>query len=431
MKLTWLIAAVASGVMGLMASAAAAPSQWEQPAAALTEQIAEILGPGQAHLTLCNLSTIPADELPAIRRLLDQDLKAHGVATTDAESANLLRVTLSENARERLWVAEIVEGNETRVAMVHVDLKADNPPTASSGVVLRSKRVWDSSGPPSNAIPPSGEPVLAAIETKEGLAVLEQEQIVVLPTASSSGQQEQRFKLGQRLSLLRDPRGDMLPSADGFGFTAFTPGTECTGAYATPAMTGAQESGWSVHCDQSDDPWPIATGPADATDASKGIATLKAFYNAARNYFTGVVTPSLGVDLPPFYSAALLPRPSGAAFLSNGIDGKVQLVENGALKPVSGTRDWGSDFAALNSGCGAGTQIVASGSGEALNDSLRAYELPAQEAVPASAPLAMEGTVTALWSAPDGKSIYAVVRKAASPGSTDSYEVDRVTASCN
>ena len=101
-------------------------------------------------------------------------------------------------------------------------------------------------------------------------------------------------------------------------------------------------------------------------------------------------------------------------------------MENGALKPIAGTRDWGSDFAVLHSGCGAGTQIIASGSGEAASDSLRAYELPALEAVPASAPLAMDGTVTALWPAPDGKSVLAVVRNAA-----NEYEVDRVTALCN
>ena len=71
-------------------------------------------------------------------------------------------------------------------------------------------------------------------------------------------------------------------------------------------------------------------------------------------------------------------------------------------------------------------QVIASSSGEATNDSLRAYELPALEAVPASAPLAMNGTVTALWAAPDGKSVLAVVRSAASQ-----YEVDRVTALCN
>ena len=47
-----------------------------------------------------------------------------------------------------------------------------------------------------------------------------------------------------------------------------------------------------------------------------------------------------------------------AGLLIGGIDGKVQLVESGALKPVSGARDWGSDFAALHSGCGAGAQIL-------------------------------------------------------------------------
>ena len=33
------------------------PGPWEQPAAELADQIAAILGPGQAHLTLANLSS--------------------------------------------------------------------------------------------------------------------------------------------------------------------------------------------------------------------------------------------------------------------------------------------------------------------------------------------------------------------------------------
>jgi len=157
------------------------------------------------------------------------------------------------------------------------------------------------------------------------------------------------------------------------------------------------------------------------------VTPISAFYNSARNYFTGVISPSVGVDLPPFYAAALLPRSAGnGALLIGGIDGKVQMAENGALKVVTGTRDWGSDFAVLHSGCGAGVQVITSSSGEAANDSLRAYELPALEAVPASAPLAIDGTVTALWAAPDGKSVLAVVRNAA-----NQYEVDRVTALCN
>jgi hypothetical protein len=67
-----------------------------------------------------------------------------------------------------------------------------------------------------------------------------------------------------------------------------------------------------------------------------------------------------------------------------------------------------------------------SGSGEASNDSLRAYELPAKEAIPTSAPIAMDGAVTALASSHDGKSLIAILRSA-----TNQYEVDRVTANCN
>ena len=58
-------------------------------------------GPGQAQLTVRNLSTIQTSEIPAIRKLLEQDLKARGVLAGGAESANAIRVTLSENARER------------------------------------------------------------------------------------------------------------------------------------------------------------------------------------------------------------------------------------------------------------------------------------------------------------------------------------------
>ena len=404
MKLVWLLAMVASGLMGL--PAIAAPSPWEQPAANLAEQIAGILGPGQARLTIRNLSTISTDEIPAIRLLLEQDLKGQGVLASGVESANTIRVTLSENLRERLWVAEIVEGNETRVAMVHVEPVIAQPAQPGGGLTLRKQAVLTTRAP-----------VLAALETAGGLVAVEPEEIAIYAQTAEGLHEQKSVGIGQKRALARDPRATIVALPGGDGFDAFIPGMACTGSYVPAQTTGE----WTVHCRESDDPWPLFVEPAQS-----GPVSIKAFYNAARDYFTGVVTPSLDLDLPPFYSAALLPRSDGAGLLINGVDGKAQLVEGGAAKPVAGTRDWGSDFAALRTECGVGTQIVASGSGVAAADSLRAYELPGQEAVPASAPLAMDGTVTALWSAPDGKSIFAVVESAA-----DQYEVDRVTASCN
>ena len=417
MKLHWLLMMIASVLMVQPAGGTSGP--WEQPAAALAEQIAGILGPGQAHLILRNNSKISTDEVPAIRRALEEALRARGVKASGSESANIVRITLSENMRARLWVAEIVEGNETRLAMVRVETGAPLQEVSTSEMTLHKQAVLTAT-----------EPVLAALEIADSYVVIEPEEIVIFAHSVTGWKERSHAGIGQKKPLARDPRGVIFPTQDGQGFTASVAGMACSGSYPQ----GAQAD-WTLHCRESDDPWLLASPqPADTSSgASENLNAIpiRAFYNAVRNYFTGIVTPSLGADLPPFYTAVLIPRPGGAGLLINSIDGKVQLVEAGALKPIAGTRDWGSDFATLHSGCGTGVQIVASGSGEAITDSLRAFDLPGQEALPASALLGMDGTVTALWTAHDGKGIFAVVRKPASPGEADSYEVDRVTASCN
>ncbi len=420
MKWFGLIAALC-GWLSLAANAAPAQSPWEQPAALLAEQIAGILGPGPARLTLRNLSSIPATEIPTIRRLLEQDLKMHGVTAAGDESANAIRVTLSENAQRRLWVAEVVEGDQTQVAMVELAPDQPVPAPATAGLLLRK-----------DAVITAHAPVLSALEIADTLVVLEPDQIVLFSRAANGWQQLKRVSVASAGPRARDPRGILVASQDSASFEARLPGMRCTGSLLSAGSTGD----WTVSCGASDDPWTIISrnivmSPPALTNASalavNGPPVLRAFYNATRNYFTGVVSPSLDVELPAFYSAALLPRAAGnSALLIAGIDGKVQLAENGAVSPVAGTRDWGSDLGVIRSGCGSGAQIITSSSGEAASDSLRAYEAPALEAVPVSAPLAMQGTVMAIWLAPDTKSIYAAVRTA-----RNQYEVDRVSALCN
>ncbi len=421
MRLIWGVAVGLCGLAGLAVCGAQTPqtpSGWAPPAAELAVQIADILGPGQAQLTIRNLSTIPTAEIPAIRKLLEQDLKTHGVLVSGGDSANAVRVTLSENARERLWVAEVVEGSETHVAMVHVDASTPAVTVADAGMVLRKEKIAGLFLRIDGVV--LGDPILAATEINGHFVVMFADRISIFSRIAGGWTESNTFLMEKRLS--RDPRGVLLANADGGGFTAYAPGAECAGSYSLPLSGPTSDSGWNVRCHTSDDPWPVY----QSGDAS-GAPALKAFYNPARNFFTGVVAPSIGVDLPPFYSAGMIPRTAGgAALLVTGIDGKVSVAENGSLRTVAGTRDWGSDFAMVRSGCGAGTQVIASSSGEAVNDSLRAFEIPALEAVPESGPLAMDRTVTALWTAQDGKSAFAVVRNAAGE-----YEVDRVTALCN
>jgi hypothetical protein len=403
MKLIAKIVLRLSALMTLTAFAASSSGPWEQPCAALAEQIGGIVGPGQAQLTIRNLSTISPEEIPAIHKLLEEDLRARGVVSSGVESANSIRVTLSESARERLWVAEVMEGNQTQVTMVKLNLDSPHQRQAIGGMLLRREVIFTMRDQP-----------LAVLLVQGELVALDSEEIAIFDRASDGWREIKRVRIGQERPLPRDPRGILIADAGGTGFHAWLAGVQCAGSSAS--------SDWALSCHASDDPWPIFQ-----VDNAVGLPPISAFYNAARNYFTGVVTPNLGVDPPPFYSATVIPRPAGvAAMLVNGIDGKVLLADNDGLKSISGTRDWGSDFAVIHSGCGAGTEVIASGSGEAATDSLRVYELPALEAVPASAPITMDGTVTALWTAPDGKSAFAVVR--AGP---IQYEVNRVSALCN
>jgi hypothetical protein len=407
----------------LMASAllaAPGPGDWDQPAAALAEQIAGVVGPGQISLSIRNVSSIADSSIPVIRTLIERDLKAHGIAVASGDSATAVRVTLSQNDRERLWVAEIAQGNETRVIMVPFDLGPAQTRAIADYMTLRRERLPILMLSKAGVLPE--DPVLGALEHNSSFLILRSYGLELFDFGMGGYQQQQTVSLDERQQFSRDARGIIFPTADGSGFTAFIGQWECAGTYPPAATTpGHPAEKWTIRCHASDEPWPILHN-----NDSANPVTVKAFYNAARNYFTGVITPSPGVDLPPFYSAALLSRANGSALLIGGVDGKVQIVDGGTLKAVSGARDWGSDFAVLKSGCGSGAQVVASGSGEAASDSLRAYELPALEAVPASAPLAMNGTVMALWPAPDGKSLLASVRLA-----SGDFEVDRVTALCN
>ncbi|MGB8260858.1 MAG: hypothetical protein WCE75_10930, partial [Terracidiphilus sp.] len=280
MTRTRFFAALACTLLTLSAVAQPA-SPWAEPAAKLAAQVAEILGPAQARLVIRNQSSLPTGEIPAIRRLLEKGLKDHGVTASGAEAANTIRVTLSENQRERLWVAEIVEGNETRVAMVEAGQPHQQVLADSTLMLLRKERLpvmlsWSPEPAPDS-------PVLSVLSTNAGLAVLEPDGIRIYYLSLGGYLHGAPFPLGLRQPLARDARGLLVASADGSGFTAYIGGAECDGAHTPPAEpTANPKDAWQLHCHPSDDPWPILTA-----DTTSGLGTIKAFNNAARNYFTG------------------------------------------------------------------------------------------------------------------------------------------------
>ena len=398
---------VGIAVLCLLPSAHAAA--WDQPAADLAKQIAALTGPGPARFVLRNDSSIAATDVPVIRRLLERNFRALGVLPGGSDTATLIRVTLSENLQGGLWVAEVVEGSETRVAMLPVVL--GTPTLSATGPAITLRRTL---------LLTETEPVLdAQIFTAGGiqhLVVLEPDRIVALLRNAAplvaAGQNatawlpDQVFPIAHTRSFPRDLRGRLVAASDHL-FDAWLPGVACSGSMAVSQL--------AVACQDSDDPWPVTP-------------SQHAFYNAMRDYFTGVLAPGYGMDLPPFYAASDIPHASGSTTLLNGIDGRVLLVDNSVLRPVNGANDWGSDFAVLRSGCGSGAQVLVSGSGAAAaGDSLRAWEIVGREAVPVSAPLSIDGAVIAIQGTPDGAAATVIVRRDA----PTRYEVWNASALCN
>jgi len=415
-----------AGALILLAGAAyAAGTPWDKPAADLAARIAEILGPGPVIFTLHNLSAIPNDQLPAIRRILEDDLKASGISFTSSEGANTVDVTLSENSAGGLWAAQIGEGNDTRVVMVTASsARTSGYPPAQSitlhrEVVVRGPDLeWNNV----SAGQRSPSQILAATMDGDSLVVLTSDRVAVFSKAGQGWAEQAGAEFSALHAGSRDPRGIVIPSADSAAFTAFAPGVACSGSSQTTA-SGAMQT-WTIQCHRSDDPWSLFQTSDNQWE--------RAFYNAGRDYFTGVVSPSPGAEWPPFYDAGLLPgRPAGTAVLMAATDGKVELAENGQLQPVAGTRDWGSDFAVIASSCGSPVHVIVSSSGDGAGDSLRAFAVLALEAAPVSEPLMLNGAAMGLSTAPDGKSATAIVRTTMQQGGGWDYEVDRVSEACD
>lgn len=409
---------VAAAVLALVLPRAQA-ANWNQPSAALAKKIAAIAGPGPVQFTLANRSSIRPDEVSQIQALLVRDLRGLGVTPAGANRATQVRVTLSEDVRGGLWVAEVQEGTVTRVAMLPVRVEVEKAPRGRANITLRRTVVMTEPKVVLDA------QVISESSGSNGdaklLVVLEPKQILIYERNPDAATDEnelgagapatpwvlvQTFAVPDNAVFPRDMRGEVVAGQRHL-FDVYLPGMLCKATGMVPEA--------SIGCEDSDDPWPVT-------------ATQSAFYDPSRDYFMGVLVPGFNIQLAPFYEAAQVPRSGGDAILLNNVDGTVSLIENRVSLPVQGTENWGSDLAAVQSACGTGTQVVVSGSGAAeASDSLKAYEISGREAIPVSAPLEVPGTVMAIWPSQDGNGVMVMVRMRGNAG----YEVWSVSASCH
>jgi hypothetical protein len=382
-------------VLALMLSAAAA--NWSEPASNLAKEIASASGPGTITLSVVNLSSLSKEEVIEIQRTIEAQLRTSGVRVGPVANANSeVRVTLSENLNNHVWVAEIVQGSNKQVAMATVPrVQGANASRSGPTVTVRKALLWLQPTQILDAL------VLDSASPAAKLMVLEPEAITSYTIVGDRWQRDQSWKITAGHPFPRDLRGLLVPNQN-HGVDAYLPGTVCSA------------SGQSISCHDGDDPWKI--GPRAA------------FFNSGRNYFTGATVPA-GDGSGPFYSAAWIDRSNYFLGVFTGLEGRVHLTDgvNQRVVAAVNTADWGSDITAVKSSCGAGTQLLVSANGDDMQaDSLRAFEIPDRDPVQVSAPQDFGGPITALW-AHEPNSAVAVIHNLR----TGQYEAYTVSITCN
>ncbi len=365
--------------LGLLLSVPVAlAGDWGASARSLAQKIAAVTGPGAVELEVTNRSSLRPAEVEQARGALVAELGALGVQVLESGQASTVRVTFSENAQSYLWIAQVRQGaGDEKVLMV----LAGNAPAASLGPVsplsIHRTLLWSQDAPILDATAlPGGNP--------EHLLVLDVEKVTLFSGQGGQWRQEQAFSIAHARPWPRDLRGRIVFNREHL-FDVYLPGVVCEAVLSSPL---------SMACHEADDPWPLG---ADLSGA-------RGFFSPARNFFTGVVAPGIGRQntLPPFYSAAGLPRGQYVLWALAAVDGSTHLVDG--VNDLTPKVPWGSDIAAVKSGCGSGWQILASGKTEP-GDSLRAYEIMDREPAPVGTAMEFNGPITALWSKDDGSAV--------------------------
>jgi hypothetical protein len=390
-----------SFLTGLLLAPVAGAADWRAPEEQLAGKIVAVTGPGALALDVVNRSSLNPSDTETIRRGLLAELTSLGGRIVNAdEAAATVEVSVTEDLENYVWVAQIRQGtNPPAVVMVstprHGVLVASRE---SPALLLRKSLLWSQDARILDvAVINSNPPHMIVLDP--GAATLYKLQ-------DNRWQPEPSLPIAHLHPWPRDLRGRLILRPDHL-FDAYLPGVFCRSSGSAPV---------TLDCYQSDDPWPLRTGPMG----------LNAFFASTRNYFTGALAPGIGkkTTAPPFYSAAPVPRDQYTVWLFSGVDGQLHLLDG--VGEQAARLDWGSDIASLHSHCGSGWQVLATSAGSGPDDAVRVFEVPDREPVAAGEPVEFSGVITALWPESDGSGAVAVAHNPV----TEKYEAFRISIAC-
>jgi hypothetical protein len=333
-----MIRAVARGFLLVMIALAARADTLDDAVVALAKRVSARLQASETvRITSRNVSSLPAAEAAKAQTALARALQRRIRNPMQVE----LTLTMSENLRGYLLVAEIRRENETMVEMAEFQSVPSLTKPSRAPFTIESKLLWEQE-----------MPILDVALLADAMLVLDTAGLIRYE------RQEGKWERAAALELpvvVRDPRGRLETNPD--AITIHEPGVTCTA--------------------------PVKmTAPAQCADGGE--------FKAARN------TQDLHDWRGEFFSSAEL----GGDSIVAQVDGRIHIYD-GAHAPQAVFDGWGSDFVTI-AACG-GRHIAAAAAGDlASSDTIALYELPNRTPVRVSEPLEFPGPVTALWAAGEG-----------------------------
>ena len=372
-----------------------AASPWQTQAGEFVQSVLGRAGtPSTVSVSFDNASTLPSADYDALKRIILTDFRNSGVRLLKPELSQIqVQITFSEDWQGYVWVASIRQAAGNQVVIKKMAKPQKSSATRAPTLTIRRNLVWQQE-----------TPVLDFFSDGKNLIVLEPEQIAAYANDNGQWRPRQTLAISHERSWPRDLRGRL--QVNGPQITAFLPGTMCSGSISPPAM----------QCRTSDDPWQVDQN-------------LAAFFSPARNFFTGVLAGhTAGETVPAFFSGVALQNGDLRQWVFAGTDGRARLYINNLSTPVITLSDWGSNIAAVQSGCGTGWQVLITFPNDLTHaDAIQAMEFQNREAVSVSSSTELAGPVLAFWPGETPQSANAVVQSLAA----GKYEAWSFTVACN
>jgi len=277
-----------------------------------------------------------------------------------------IRVTLSENYLQYVWVAEIGRGQGKDVVMTAQARRTEAPAADTDlRMAIQSELIYE-----------QADPVLDIKLFEDELLVLDPRALALYSRRDDRWELKRLFSFESGIPLPRDPRGRLID--DGDSLRVFLPGMACS---------GRRDPVFSLECTQGYSTWDLDLG---------GVPLAPGM-----NYF-------VKENLPPFFSAAAVKDDTAALWIVTGIDGRAYLFDKGHVQ-VATLEGLGTDVAAVDSRCGTGRQLlIALKTDPGGHGAIQAFEIQRLKAMAVSSSVEFPGPVTALWSVQDQSAAIAV-----------------------